>query len=606
MANEASKYFNRVYVKVINHRTGEDITSRSTVVVLYNGAIYNTRPSPNGPNMYDILEFPYTPTSPIDVTCGATCEGYSQNGVPSKTVGNYFSSLTLTVIDIKQNIYETNIEGNITRISDAKFDIKEAINDRGGNLTEEKIDQYATAADSALKTRFNECNYDYNGVADDEGLKALGWNDLDIAYFKYNNLHAKSEDTGETYNVTAANKEIKITSLADIAKYKNNADFKFCPKFDVGKTTWANNVFTSCTNLIAIPMIDTSNVNLSGTIFNGCTKLITIPPLNTSKSTDMRWAFSECRSLERIPLLDISNVTNTSSMFQNCKKLVSVPQLNTSKVTTANRMFFGCSSLTTIPKLDMKNAINIGETFSGCTNLTSISIEISKVTTMDYTFGYCHKLYSLPAKLNTSLVTNMNHAFYGCKSLKSIPEMDTSNVTNMSYTFSNCESVTELPVLNTGKATNMYGTCTGCYKLKAFPLWNTSSVKNMDMMFYSCDVMTTIAKIDTSKATNMSNTFRYCGKLKDIPELDFSSLTKCEFIFGSCPSLTNLGGFTGLKAALDLYQSPKLTHDSLMNVINKAADVTSSSKKLTIGSTNLKKLSDAEKKIATDKGWILL
>lgn len=413
MAVEISKYFNRVYVKVINHRTGEDITSRSTVVVLCNGAIYNTRPSPNGPNMYDILEFPYTHTSPIDVTCGATCEGYSQNGVPSKTVDNYSSSLTLTVIDIKQNMYETNIEGNITRISDAKFDIKEAINDRGGNLTDEKIDQYATAADSALKTRFNECNYDYNGVADDEGLKALGWNAIDIAYFKYNNLHAKSEDTGETYNVTAANKEIKITSLSDISKYKSNADFKFCPKFDTSKEDYTSQGFADCTYLTAIPQ------------------------------------------------LDISNAIYASKMFYNCSSLISIPQLDTSKTHIMENMFYNCSSLTTIPLL------------------------------------------------NTSKVTNMGHMFYGCSSLTSIPLLNTSNVTDMSSMFS----------------------------------W--------------------------------------------------------------CINLTTLGGFTGLKTNLELYSSSNLTHDSLMNVINKAADVTSSPKKLTIGSTNLGKLSDAEKKIATDKGWIL-
>ena len=42
-----------------------------------------------------------------------------------------------------------------------------------------------------------------------------------------------------------------------------------------------------------------------------------------------------------------------------------------------------------------------------------------------------------------------------------------------------------------------------------------------------------------------------------------------------------------------------------MNVINKATDVTSSPKTLTLGSTNLSKLTTSEKAIATNKGWTL-
>ena len=48
-----------------------------------------------------------------------------------------------------------------------------------------------------------------------------------------------------------------------------------------------------------------------------------------------------------------------------------------------------------------------------------------------------------------------------------------------------------------------------------------------------------------------------------------------------------------------------LTHDSLMNVINEAGDVTSNPQTLTLGTTNLNKLTDEEKAIATNKGWTL-
>ena len=65
------------------------------------------------------------------------------------------------------------------------------------------------------------------------------------------------------------------------------------------------------------------------------------------------------------------------------------------------------------------------------------------------------------------------------------------------------------------------------------------------------------------------------------------------------------GGLTNLKVDLDLSPCPNLTKESLLNVFNEAADVTSSPKTLTLGSTNLAKLTDEDKAIATNKGWTL-
>ena len=47
-----------------------------------------------------------------------------------------------------------------------------------------------------------------------------------------------------------------------------------------------------------------------------------------------------------------------------------------------------------------------------------------------------------------------------------------------------------------------------------------------------------------------------------------------------------------------------LTHDSIMVVINGLQTVTTT-QRLALGSKNLAKLTEAEKKIATDKGWTL-
>lgn len=64
-----------------------------------------------------------------------------------------------------------------------------------------------------------------------------------------------------------------------------------------------------------------------------------------------------------------------------------------------------------------------------------------------------------------------------------------------------------------------------------------------------------------------------------------------------------------LGCPLDLSWSTKLTHGSLMSVINALKDYSENTSgiahKLILGSTNLDKLTDEEKAIATEKGWTL-
>ncbi len=144
-----------------------------------------------------------------------------------------------------------------------------------------------------------------------------------------------------------------------------------------------------------------------------------------------------------------------------------------------------------------------------------------------------------------------------------------------------------------------------CSSLTTVPEMDTSKVSDMYYMFLGCNSLTTIPEMDTSNVTEMYAMFQLCPSLTTVPEMNTSRVTNMNSMFSGCYSLTDLGGLVGLKVNLDLSASSKITHDSLMNIINKAADVTSSPKTLTLGSTNLAKLTDAEKGIATGKGWTL-
>ena len=109
--------------------------------------------------------------------------------------------------------------------------------------------------------------------------------------------------------------------------------------------------------------------------------------------------------------------------------------------------------------------------------------------------------------------------------------------------------------------------------------------------------------LDLSAGTYFNQTWSGCQSLTSIGQLDLSRGSYFDGTWSYCSALTNLGGFGAIKESFKLSDSTKLTVESIMNVINQAATVTG--KTMTLGSTNLAKLSDEQKSVATSKGWTL-
>ena len=156
---------------------------------------------------------------------------------------------------------------------------------------------------------------------------------------------------------------------------------------------------------------------------------------------------------------------------------------------------------------------------------------------------------------DTADLTSMEHMFDSCHNLTTIPLIDTSKVNMMSFMFHFCESLTTIPQLD------------------------TSNVRDMASMFFGCDVLTSVPEIDVSKATNMSFMFYGCDHLEEI-------------------HMINIG------VDLDIHFSTLFTREALLEIIGNLKTVTST-KKLKMGETNLAKLTDEDKAIATNKGWSL-
>ena len=156
---------------------------------------------------------------------------------------------------------------------------------------------------------------------------------------------------------------------------------------------------------------------------------------------------------------------------------------------------------------------------------------------------------------------------------------DTSNVTNMAFMFNNCTNLTTIPQLDTSNVNTMSSMFYNCTNLTTIPQLDTSNVNTMSSMFYMCKKLTTVPALNVSNVTNMSNMFMRCNRLKSIL-------------------------MTGMKVDFDISDSTTFERTDLVTILNNLATVTTT-QKLKMGTTNLAKLTDEDKAIATNKGWTL-
>ena len=385
--------------------------------------------------------------------------------------------------------------------------------------------------------------------------------------------------------------------------------------------------------------------------FQSMDYLKTVEYVDISNLTSLRYMFYGCNNLESINMKDwnTSNITDMSEMFWNCESLteLDLSNFNTSNVTNMYRMFTNCNSLTTLrlDNFNTSNVTNMEHMLAVCSSLHTLRLDnctnetIDKILNSDgFPTGfipdvtreiYCKKEYieqnvppygwnfisvngepNIPEPpnekplyivgqfedvkdtittadvlVNTSH-TDLSYMFDSCKLLTSVNTegWNTSNVTTMYSMFSHCESLTTLDVSN----------------------FDTSNVTIMSAMFDSCYLLTEldVSNFDTSNVINMGGMFYNCQSLTslDLSSWDIANVFVIDMAFDRCPKLVNFKAPKNINANMYVRNSTKLSHDSLMSIINNLVPTTST-KTLELGTTNLNKLTDAEIAIATNKGW---
>ena len=212
--------------------------------------------------------------------------------------------------------------------------------------------------------------------------------------------------------------------------------------------------------------------------------------------------------------------------------------------------------------------------------------------------------------------TSISQCFWGCSGTKiTLPEGFGSVATDINGCFSICDLQSLTLPEGFGKvATNISHCFRGCSGTKiTLPEGFGKVATNISSCFSNATSLTSLTLPEGfgSVATDISycfsvNTWYHKSNLTSLvlPDGFGSAATNVYSCFYGCSKLTTITGNPNFKVSIDFSPCP-LTVQSLMNVINGLQTVTTA-QKLTIGTTNIAKLSEDQIKVATDKGWTVI
>lgn len=294
-------------------------------------------------------------------------------------------------------------------LTDFLTDVADAIRAKKG--TTDKINPQDFSAEIASIETSSGGGSGWTGHADVEGLKAIGWDDEDIAYYQAHGVNWNEEDD-EYHKVSDDNKALYgVLTANNIQTYKDR--IVYLPKIDFSGVKSMESKFINCYVMVAIPYLNTINVTSMYSAFQYCWSLVCLPPLDTRNVTNMSYAFNECYSLKHIAPLDTRSITSLISAFAFCKSLVHLPMFDIVNDATLTQMCSSCSSLVSL-NLKFTKSAAVNNVFNTCRSLmflkmgglkTSIYINFSPLLNKE------SLLYIINNEAATSAITITLHSY---------------------------------------------------------------------------------------------------------------------------------------------------------------------------------------------------
>ena len=140
--------------------------------------------------------------------------------------------------------------------------------------------------------------------------------------------------------------------------------------------------------------------------------------------------------------------------------------------------------------------------------------------------------------------------------------------------------------------------------------WSVPNLTSMGSMFSQSYSLISCPAIGNDLIKSCSSIFHKCGNLIEVDYIHVkSSPMPCSFnaAFNFCEKLKKIKFSPNFyPQKLDLSFSPLLTHESIVGILEALCYLPGESERIKFGSINLSKLTDAERAIATKKGWTLV
>lgn len=238
------------------------------------------------------------------------------------------------------------------------------------------------------------------------------------------------------------------------------------------------------------------------------------------------------------------------------------------------------------------------------------------VTNFKGIFYGCSNLKRVNADLTGSMATSNDKSemFYGCRALEQAPDFNALRVSNMGQMYYNCYVLQTVPSYNILECVSMGEMFYGCSNLTSVGDMDENPdnwLRDVSRMFQGCVNLTTAPRIKTTHVQYFNNMFYGCSSLHTVPEYDASSATNLNYIFEYAESIVNFGGLKNLKIDFNgIRNCSYLSYESIINVLNRLYDFrgngdSTTTRTLQLNYNSMAQLSDEDKAIATNKGWIL-
>ena len=314
------------------------------------------------------------------------------------------------------------------------------------------------------------------------------------------------------------------------------------------------------------------------------------------------------------PTGDVTVPEGVTSLYQYIfyfNSNVTSVKLPESLTTLSSNAFSGCSNLVNV---DVKN--NVTAIPSSCftrSKLSSFTFSSAITVIGSYAFQQCSNLSVLTFNGNNKTVTISSYAF-ASSSISSV-NFATDNIRlniNASCAFRYCNSLTNNCVETIINHCDRIGEdCfQGCESITDVTITNAGN-----SMFRNCTMLTNCT-LSSTITTMPSGLFADCTALIsiDLPSTISGEtngalsreVSSSYYFLKGCTNLETVTLGENWNMNLNLSVSTKYSIDVLVSILNNLKDLSGeTAKTLILGGTNVAKLSDAQKAIATNKNWTL-